>query len=145
MKLKTKYYEHVQAKVAAKNKEKAFASVSASTFMEVFDSFASSEEVDVQVLDVRDADEVALSKLPDVNVHGAKIPQIFVPLCDVLADPPRVVRMLDTSKRIFTLCYIGGRSGEACEVLAHAGVKTTNIEGGIENLHRLRPKLIPYY
>jgi adenylyltransferase/sulfurtransferase len=71
------------------------------------------------VLDVRGASEAAIVRFPWAD---ALIPHTEVP--KRLADIPK-------DREILVHCKLGGRSAQAAAVLAEAGYRVTNMEGGI--------------
>ena len=75
---------------------------------------------DIQIIDVREADEVAIAKLPD-SAH--------IPLGQV------VNRMgeIDSNRETVVHCKMGGRSAKAIEALKRSGFSgnLTNLKGGI--------------
>lgn len=75
---------------------------------------------DAQLIDVREADEYAAG-------HAATA--IPIPLSEFTAR----VGELDTTRDIYVICQLGGRSGRACEFLAQEhGINAINVEGGTE-------------
>ncbi|WP_174616275.1 rhodanese-like domain-containing protein [Virgibacillus ihumii] len=73
---------------------------------------------DVNVIDVREDDEVAQGKIP-----GAK----HVPLGEV----PDRINEINKNKHYYMICRSGGRSGKACEFLENQGFDVTNVDGGM--------------
>jgi len=75
---------------------------------------------DIQIVDVRENNEVAISRLPD---------SIHIPLAQVL------VRMneIDPSRETVVHCKMGGRSARAIDALQRSGFtgKLLNLKGGI--------------
>ncbi len=75
---------------------------------------------DIQIIDVREADEVAIAKLPN-STH--------IPLGQV------VNRMgeIDSNRETVVHCKMGGRSAKAIEALKRSGFsgKLINLKGGI--------------
>lgn len=83
------------------------------------DDFQTVVDASTQFIDVRQADEVAASGL-----EGA----INIPL-DQLASR---LSELDADRRTVLLCRSGNRSGQAAELLDHAGfADVVNLEGGM--------------
>ncbi|TRM11748.1 rhodanese-like domain-containing protein [Lentibacillus cibarius] len=72
----------------------------------------------VNVIDVREDDEVAQGKIP-----GAK----HIPLGEI----PNQLDKLDKNKHYYMVCRSGGRSGKACEFLEQQGYNVTNVDGGM--------------
>ncbi|GAA0502571.1 rhodanese-like domain-containing protein [Salinibacillus aidingensis] len=73
---------------------------------------------DVNVIDVREDDEVAQGKIP-----GAK----HIPLGQI----PDRLNELDKNEHYYMVCRSGGRSGRACEILKSEGFDVTNMSGGM--------------
>lgn len=76
------------------------------------------ENENLQIIDVREDDEVAAGMIP-----GAK----HLPLGEI----PSRVGELDQEQHYYIVCRSGGRSGRACEYLDDLGFKTTNVAGGM--------------
>ncbi|ALX47250.1 rhodanese-like domain-containing protein [Lentibacillus amyloliquefaciens] len=72
----------------------------------------------VNVIDVREDDEVAQGKIP-----GAK----HIPLGEV----PERLDEIDQDKHYYMVCRSGGRSGRASEFLDTQGYDITNVDGGM--------------
>jgi rhodanese-related sulfurtransferase len=74
------------------------------------------------LLDVRTPEEFASERIPEsINVNvmdGSFIEKIS---------------MLDKTKNYFVYCRSGGRSGQACAIMAKQGLKVYNLAGGIAN------------
>lgn len=73
-----------------------------------------------ELIDVRTAGEFASG-----TINNAKNIDIMS------ADFQRQIRCLDKSKDYFLFCRSGGRSGQACNMMADAGFKVYNLHGGI--------------
>ncbi len=75
---------------------------------------------DIQILDVREAQEVAIAKLPD---------SIHIPLGQVLAR----MNEIDPSRETVVHCKMGGRSARAIDALQRSGFagNLINLRGGI--------------
>ncbi len=72
-----------------------------------------------QLVDVREADEVAQGTLPEA---------IHIPLGDL----PSRMGELDSARQTLLLCRSGGRSGQAAQFLAQNGFEdVTNLVGGM--------------
>jgi rhodanese-related sulfurtransferase len=70
-------------------------------------------------IDVRRPEEWAMGTIPEVE----RI---------VLDDLPEQLSNLDASKSYILICRSGGRSGQACRIMAEAGIKNvTNFGGGM--------------
>ena len=75
---------------------------------------------DVQIVDVREANEVAIGRIPN---------SIHIPLAQVLERMSEI----DPSRDTVVHCKMGGRSARAIEALQRAGYagKLANLTGGI--------------
>jgi adenylyltransferase/sulfurtransferase len=75
---------------------------------------------DIQIIDVREANEVAIGRIPN-SVH--------IPLAQVLAR----VDEIDPNRETVVHCKMGGRSARAIEALQRSGFqgKLINLKGGI--------------
>ena len=73
---------------------------------------------DVNVIDVREDDEVAQGK-----ITGAK----HIPLGEI-SDR---INETDKNKHYYMVCRSGGRSSKACEILMNQGFDVTNVDGGM--------------
>lgn len=75
---------------------------------------------DIQIVDVREADEVALAKLPN---------SIHIPLAQVL----NRMSEIDPARETVVHCKMGGRSARAIEALKRSGFagNLLNLTGGI--------------
>jgi rhodanese-related sulfurtransferase len=79
-------------------------------------------EAGVQIVDVREPEEVAAASLPGC---------IFIPLGEL----PDRFEELDRSRPVAFLCRSGGRSGKASEFLMAQGyTDVTNLVGGMMSL-----------
>ena len=79
------------------------------------------QNTDVQLLDVRTADEYAEAHLEGaVNIDVKQ--QTFI---------DQAVERLDTTKVVAVYCRSGRRSANAAGMLAEKGYKVVNLEGGI--------------
>ncbi|MFD1361072.1 rhodanese-like domain-containing protein [Lentibacillus salinarum] len=76
------------------------------------------KEDDVNVIDVREDEEVEQGKIP-----GAK----HIPLGEV----PERLGELDKDEHYYMVCRSGGRSGKASEFLETQGYHVTNVDGGM--------------
>lgn len=74
----------------------------------------------IQILDVREADEVAIAKLP-TSIH--------IPLGQVVGRMAEI----DPARETVVHCKMGGRSAKAIEALKRSGFKGNliNLKGGI--------------
>ncbi|WP_049754036.1 rhodanese-like domain-containing protein [Anoxybacillus flavithermus] len=75
-------------------------------------------EENVEVLDVREAHEVAAGKIP--NARHIPLGQLFARLNE-----------LDSNKTYIVVCHSGGRSALACEWLSERGFHVKNMVGGM--------------
>jgi len=75
---------------------------------------------DIQIVDVREADEVAVAKIPN---------SIHIPLAQVL----NRVSEIDPARETVVHCKMGGRSARAVEALKRSGFtgNLLNLAGGI--------------
>ena len=75
---------------------------------------------DIQIVDVREADEVALAKLPN---------SIHIPLAQVV----NRLSEIDPARETVVHCKMGGRSARAIEALKRSGFtgNLLNLTGGI--------------
>jgi len=76
------------------------------------------------ILDVREAFELEISQLPDIEVA-------HVPLDEVFVDSGRRVAQLAAGREVFVLCRSGARSDQATQFLVENGIPARNIAGGI--------------
>lgn len=76
-------------------------------------------KADYEWIDVRRPDEWALGTIPGVQ----RI---------VLDDLPAHLEQMDKSKTYIMICRSGGRSGQACQIMAEQGFRNLiNFEGGM--------------
>jgi adenylyltransferase/sulfurtransferase len=75
---------------------------------------------DIQIIDVREPNEVAIAKLPN---------SIHIPLAQVL----NRMSEIDANRETVVHCKMGGRSAKAIEALKRSGFtgKLLNLKGGI--------------
>lgn len=75
---------------------------------------------DIQIVDVREANEVAVAKLPN---------SIHIPLAQVVSRSAEI----DPSRETVVHCKMGGRSARAIEALKRSGFtgNLLNLKGGI--------------
>ena len=75
---------------------------------------------DVQIVDVREPNEVAIARIPD---------SIHIPLAQVI----NRMSEIDPNRETVVHCKMGGRSARAIQALKQAGFtgKLTNLKGGI--------------
>lgn len=72
----------------------------------------------VQLIDVREDDEVAAGMVPGAK-HIA------------LGTLPDRLSEVDSSQTVHVICRSGKRSAKACEILESNGVKAVNVDGGM--------------
>jgi rhodanese-related sulfurtransferase len=80
------------------------------------------ENPDAVLLDVRTAAEFRSERIPDaINID--------------ITDNSFMEKIgeLDKTKAYFVYCRSGGRSGQACSIMASEGLTTFNLAGGISN------------
>jgi len=75
---------------------------------------------DIQIIDVREPDEVAIAKIPD---------SIHIPLAQVLGRATEI----DPNRAAVVHCKMGGRSAKAIDALKRSGFpgNLINLRGGI--------------
>ena len=75
---------------------------------------------DIQIVDVREANEVAVARIPN---------SIHIPLGQILSH----MKDLDPNRETVVHCKMGGRSARAIEALQRSGYqgKLINLKGGI--------------
>jgi sulfur-carrier protein adenylyltransferase/sulfurtransferase len=75
---------------------------------------------DIQIVDVREANEVAIGRIPN---------SIHIPVGQIL----NRMNEIDPSRETVVHCKMGGRSARAIEALKHSGFqgKLLNLKGGI--------------
>ncbi|MFG6117589.1 Rhodanese-related sulfurtransferase [Thalassobacillus cyri] len=78
------------------------------------------ENKDVQIIDVREDDEVAQGMIPQAK-HIR------------LGDIPEAANNLDKDQEYIMVCRSGGRSMNAAQYLDQQGFKVRNLEGGMMN------------
>lgn len=74
----------------------------------------------LQVIDVREDDEVAAGMVPDAK-HIA------------LGTLPERIEEIDGTQPVHIICRSGRRSERACEFLESNGIEAINVEGGMLN------------
>ncbi|MBP1950922.1 rhodanese-like domain-containing protein [Virgibacillus litoralis] len=76
------------------------------------------DEENVNIIDVREDDEVAQGKIPGAT---------HIPLGQI----PERLNEIDKDKHHYMVCRSGGRSGKASEFLKEQGYDVTNVAGGM--------------
>ncbi|MFB4169967.1 rhodanese-like domain-containing protein [Virgibacillus sp. JSM 102003] len=76
------------------------------------------DEENVNIIDVREDDEVAQGKIPGAT---------HIPLGQI----PERIEEIDKDKHHYMVCRSGGRSGKASEFLKERGYDVTNVAGGM--------------
>ncbi|MFN2493060.1 MAG: rhodanese-like domain-containing protein [Pyrinomonadaceae bacterium] len=89
---------------------------------------------DIQIVDVREANEVAVARLPN---------SIHIPLAQVVARASEI----DPSRETVVHCKMGGRSAKAIEALRRSGFKGNllNLKGGITGWSNDVDPTVPKY
>lgn len=72
----------------------------------------------VNVIDVREADEVAMGKLPEAE---------HIPMGEI----PNRLNEFNKDQHYFIICRSGARSGRVCEFLTQFDYDATNVVGGM--------------
>ncbi len=90
-----------------------------------------------QLVDVREAQELAIAKLPNF---------INLPLSEYADWSPEIYTRLDKDLPTFVLCHHGVRSAQMCQWLVSQGFsQVSNIIGGIDAYSNLVDGSIPKY
>ncbi len=89
---------------------------------------------DIQIIDVREADEVAIAKIPNA---------IHIPLGQVI----NRMSEIDSEKETVVHCKMGGRSARAIDALKRSGFtgNLINLAGGITAWSRDVDSSVPRY
>jgi adenylyltransferase/sulfurtransferase len=89
---------------------------------------------DIQIIDVREANEVAIGRIPN-SVH--------IPLAQILARKDEI----DPNRETVVHCKMGGRSSRAIDTLQRSGFegKLLNIKGGITGWSNEVDPSVPKY
>lgn len=96
-----------------------------------------SEESDLQLVDVREPEEVAIANLPNF---------IHLPLSHYNSWAENIFAQLDPSLETIVMCHHGMRSAQMCQWLQRQGFeRTKNLTGGIDAYARLVDSAIPRY
>ncbi len=89
-----------------------------------------------QLLDVREAEELALASLPGFRRFS---------LSESSAWAPMITELLDPDQETIVLCHHGVRSAQMCGFLVQQGFsQVKNVQGGIAAYSQLDPK-VPCY
>ena len=92
---------------------------------------------DVVLLDVRNPAEAEVAVIP-----GA----VLIPLATIKnGEAIERIRGLAETGRLYVLCKLGGRSAQAVELLAHQGIRATNVDGGIDAWSVQVDQAVPRY
>ncbi|GAA4657280.1 rhodanese-like domain-containing protein [Arthrobacter cryoconiti] len=75
---------------------------------------------DVQIIDVREADEITAGMIEDA---------VHIPAGEVL----QRLDELDKSRRVIAVCHGGGRSGRVAQALTELGYDADTLVGGMSN------------
>ncbi len=91
----------------------------------------------VQLIDVREPEEVAIASLPGFAV---------LPLSQFTEWSPQIETRFDPQAETLVLCHHGIRSAQMCQWLLNVGfTHVRNIEGGIDAYSQLIDSSIPRY
>ena len=94
-------------------------------------------EDDLQLVDVREPEEVAIATLPNF---------IHLPLGQYANWADHIFDHLDPSLETIVMCHHGMRSAQMCQWLQRQGFeRTKNLSGGIDAYARLVDNTIPRY
>lgn len=94
-------------------------------------------EDDLQLVDVREPEEVAIANLPNF---------IHLPLSQYADWADGIFTHLDPSLETIVMCHHGMRSAQMCQWLQRQGFeRTKNLAGGIDAYARLVDNTIPRY
>ncbi|MEA5463123.1 rhodanese-like domain-containing protein [Leptothoe sp. PORK10 BA2] len=94
-------------------------------------------EEELQLVDVREPDEVAIANLPNF---------IHLPLSQYADWSDHILNHLDPSRETIVMCHHGMRSAQMCQWLKRQGFeRTKNLSGGIDAYARLVDSTIPRY
>ena len=100
-------------------------------------AIAAELEQDLQLIDVREPQEVAIAALEDFKV---------LPLTQYEEWSPRIMTDFDPEIETYVLCHHGMRSAQMCQWLQQNGfTNVTNISGGIDAYSHLVDPSIPRY
>lgn len=96
-----------------------------------------SGEGDLQLIDVREPEEVAIAHLPNFKIY---------PLSQFGQWSTTLPKTLKTDAETYVLCHHGIRSAQMCQWLRSQGfTNVTNIQGGIEAYASLVDGAIAHY
>ena len=94
-------------------------------------------EGDLQLVDVREPEEVAIAALPNFT---------YLPLSQYPDWAEQIFTHLDPSLETIVMCHHGMRSAQMCQWLQRQGFeRTKNLAGGIDAYARLVDRAIPRY
>ncbi|MBT9316124.1 rhodanese-like domain-containing protein [Leptothoe spongobia] len=94
-------------------------------------------EDELQLVDVREPEEVAIANLPNF---------IHLPLSQYADWADHIFNHLDPSLETIVMCHHGMRSAQMCQWLQRQGFeRTKNLAGGIDAYCRLVDSTIPRY
>lgn len=94
-------------------------------------------EAELQLVDVREPEEVAIASLPNF---------IHLPLGQYADWADQILNHLDPSLETIVMCHHGMRSAQMCQWLKRQGFeRTKNLSGGIDAYARLVDRTIPRY
>ncbi len=94
-------------------------------------------ETELQLVDVREPEEVAIANLPNF---------IHLPLSQYADWADHILTHLDPSHETIVMCHHGMRSAQMCQWLQRQGFeRTKNLSGGIDAYARLVDSTIPRY
>ena len=89
------------------------------------------------LVDVRNPLEAEVALIP-----GAEL----IPLSTIEnGEAVEQIRALSSGKRLYVHCKLGGRSAKAVQILSSHGIKSTNVEGGIDARSEYIDESIPRY
>ncbi|MEM8611349.1 MAG: rhodanese-like domain-containing protein [Cyanobacteria bacterium P01_H01_bin.105] len=92
---------------------------------------------ELQLVDVREPEEVAIAHLPNF---------IHLPLSQYSDWAEQIFAHLDPNLETIVMCHHGMRSAQMCQWLQHQGFEhTKNLSGGIDAYSRLVDSSIPRY
>ncbi|MEM1251365.1 MAG: rhodanese-like domain-containing protein [Cyanobacteria bacterium P01_H01_bin.21] len=94
-------------------------------------------EDELQLVDVREPEEVAIAHLPNFT---------YLPLSQYADWAEQIFTQLDPSLETIVMCHHGMRSAQMCQWLQRQGFeRTKNLSGGIDAYSRLVDNTVPRY